>query len=293
LRSYSAAYATSPIIDAGLDLPGLFGLNPGSADLIGATIPVGVFDLGAYEYQPAPPPDTTPPTVAFAAPLDGATVSGSVTVSANASDDATGTGVAGVQFQLDGANLGSEVTAAPYSMQWDTTGAAAGTHTLTAVARDAAGNTATTSVTVTIPAPVTLPVFTDPITLDNADASGVTLSPGWSASTAVAGYYKTNYLQAAMGNNCSARFTPTVPQSGTYDVYLRWTAHTNRARNAPVDVNHAGGITTFNLDMHVNGGKWMFLGTFTFNAGTAGNVTIRTTGANGYVVADAVQFVPR
>jgi hypothetical protein len=36
LRSYSAACATSPIIDAGLDLPGLFGLNPGSADLIGA-----------------------------------------------------------------------------------------------------------------------------------------------------------------------------------------------------------------------------------------------------------------
>jgi hypothetical protein len=93
-----------------------------------------------------------------------------------------------------------------------------------------------------------------------------------------------------MGSNCSARFTPTLPQAGTYDVYVRWTAHTNRAHNAPVDVNHVGGTTTFSIDMRVNGGKWVLLGTFTFDAGTSGNVTVRTAGANGYVVADAVQF---
>jgi subtilase family serine protease len=57
--------------------------------------------------------------------------------------------VAGVQFRVDGANLGAEDTTSPYSVTWNTTTASNGSHTLTAVARDAAGNT-TTSVAVTV-----------------------------------------------------------------------------------------------------------------------------------------------
>src|SRR5207249_2505824 len=49
-------------------------------------------------------------------------------------------GVAGVQFTLDGTPLGAEMTSAPYSVSWDTTTASNGSHTLRAVARDAAGN---------------------------------------------------------------------------------------------------------------------------------------------------------
>jgi hypothetical protein len=69
------------------------------------------------------------------------TVSGTVAITANASDNV---GVAGVQFKLDGANLGAEDTSSPYSISWDTTTSSNGLHTLTAVARDSAGNTATT-----------------------------------------------------------------------------------------------------------------------------------------------------
>jgi hypothetical protein len=64
-----------------------------------------------------------------------------VTVSASASDNV---GVAGVQFKLDGSNLGNEDTSAPYTISWDTTGLS-GSHTLTAVARDAAGNPGTSA----------------------------------------------------------------------------------------------------------------------------------------------------
>jgi hypothetical protein len=91
----------------------------------------------------------TAPTVSVNNPAGGQTVAGTVTVSAAASDDV---GVAGVQLKLDGQPLGSEGTAAPYSASWDTTSSANGTHTLTAVARDAAGN-------VTTSAPVTVTVF--------------------------------------------------------------------------------------------------------------------------------------
>ena len=60
----------------------------------------------------SPPVDTTPPTVAITAPAAGATVSGTVTVSRpNASDNV---GVVGVQFSVDGADLGAEDSTAPY-----------------------------------------------------------------------------------------------------------------------------------------------------------------------------------
>jgi len=95
-----------------------------------------------------PPPDTSPPSVTIASPSSGATVSRTIDVVATASDDV---GVAGVQFRLDDADLGAEDTEAPYSVPWDTTTTSDGSHTLTAVARDAAGN-------VTISEPVTVTV---------------------------------------------------------------------------------------------------------------------------------------
>ena len=80
--------------------------------------------------------DNVPPGASVTAPAAGSVVSGSVTVSANASDNV---GVAGVQFLLDGASLGAEDTGAPYSISWDTTAASNGVHTLQARARDTAG----------------------------------------------------------------------------------------------------------------------------------------------------------
>src|SRR5439155_4182144 len=92
--------------------------------------------------------DGTAPTVSITAPAANATVSSTVTVSANASDNV---GVAGVQFEIDGAPLGAEDTTAPYSAAWDTTTVVDGAHTVTAIARDAAGNVTTSAaVTVTV-----------------------------------------------------------------------------------------------------------------------------------------------
>src|SRR5438874_770264 len=95
-----------------------------------------------------PPPDTTPPTVSITSPTNGATVPATVTITASAADNV---GVAGVQFRIDGVNFGAEDTTAPYSISWNTTAAANGSHTITALARDAAGNnTPSAPVTVTV-----------------------------------------------------------------------------------------------------------------------------------------------
>jgi hypothetical protein len=103
---------------------------------------------GDFAFQTNNTADTTPPTVSITAPANGATVSGTVTVSANASDNV---GVASVQFLVDGVNAGTALTSAPYTFSWNTTAAANGSHALTAKASDAAGNVATAvGVTVTV-----------------------------------------------------------------------------------------------------------------------------------------------
>jgi len=98
----------------------------------------------------APQVDNTPPTVSITAPSNGTTVSGSISIQANASDDL---GVASVQFLLDGANLGSADVTSPYSIVWNTLNTFNGNHTLSAIATDSSGKSTTSSpITVTVTA---------------------------------------------------------------------------------------------------------------------------------------------
>jgi hypothetical protein len=91
--------------------------------------------------------DTTFPTVTMLTPAQLETVSGSILVSADASDDV---GVVGVQFQLDGQPLGLERTTPPYSVTWNTATTSNGSHSLVAVARDAADNRSQATVDVVV-----------------------------------------------------------------------------------------------------------------------------------------------
>jgi hypothetical protein len=91
--------------------------------------------------------DTTAPTVRILTPVTGSLLSGSVAVTSSASDNK---GVAGVQYALNGSPLSAEVTVAPYAFTWNTSAFAPATYTLTATARDAAGNRSSASVSVTI-----------------------------------------------------------------------------------------------------------------------------------------------
>jgi hypothetical protein len=89
-----------------------------------------------------------PPTVSLISPASGAALTDKTTLWANASDT---TGIAGVEFLLDGVSLGAEVLSAPYALTWDTTTTYNGSHTLAARARNTAGLTTTsTSVTASV-----------------------------------------------------------------------------------------------------------------------------------------------
>jgi peptidoglycan/xylan/chitin deacetylase (PgdA/CDA1 family) len=88
------------------------------------------------------------PTVNVTSPAANATVTGSVTLLANASDT---NGIASVQFKVDGVNVGLAVTKMPYSTIWDSTAATNGSHTITATATNSTGvSTTSASISVTV-----------------------------------------------------------------------------------------------------------------------------------------------
>ena len=106
-----------------------------------------------------------------------ATVGGIISVTAAAADNI---GVQGVQFKVDGANLGAEDTSPPFAVPWDTRVLANGAYTLTATARDAAGNTGASP-------PITVTVDNVPDTTPPARAAGSPAGtlPAGTSSTAI------------------------------------------------------------------------------------------------------------
>jgi glutamine amidotransferase PdxT len=229
--------------------------------------------MGTTAVTVTPVADSTPPTVSISAPAAGATVSGSTTVSATAADNI---GVVGVQFKLDGVNLGAEDFTSPYSVSWNTTTASNGTHTLTAVARDAGGNQTTSAdVTITVnnagtgdttPPAVSITgpaggaTVSGTVTLtatatDNVGVAGVqfkldgvnvgtedTSSPysrTWNAATASNGTHTlTAVARDAAGNQTtSAAVTVTVSNAGTGDTTPPAVSITAPAAGATVSGN--------------------------------------------------------
>jgi hypothetical protein len=137
------------------------------------------------------------------------------------------------------------------------------------------------------------------IILDNPSAKSIG-GPGvggnWSRSANVSGYYGDDYqLHAPTSDSVWARWTPRLPSTGSYEIFLRWTSGSDRASGILVTVNTPTGQYQRFINQRLNGGKWFSLGHYSFRAGYApatGSITMYATGANGYVIADAVMFVP-
>jgi hypothetical protein len=129
----------------------------------------------------APPPaDTQPPSVSFVSPGSGQTVSGALTVQASALDNV---GVASVTLAIDGATLCTAVSA-PYACAWNTANSSNSVHTLTATARDGAGNTSSASVTAVVSNVVTLDT-TPPVVTILSPANGSRIPNSGNVSVSV------------------------------------------------------------------------------------------------------------
>jgi VCBS repeat-containing protein len=94
----------------------------------------------------------------------------------------------------------------------------------------------------------------------------------------------------------TATWTPTLPQAGDYEVWIRWVYANKRSTSVSYTINHDGGSDTVDVNQGVDReGAWYQLGTYTFDGSGTENVSVSATISTknvDTVCADAVKFVP-
>jgi len=170
-----------------------------------------------------PPPDSTAPSVAITTPANGATVSGMISVAASAADNV---GVDRVQFLLNDVALGAADSSAPYAVSWNTTLSANGTHTVTAVARDVAGNTKVSTpislvVSNSAPPPIDVTPPTVPTGLVPGTVSTSSIAITWTASSDSVGVsgYRIFRNASQVGTSTTVSFNDTGLSASTNYAY--------------------------------------------------------------------------
>lgn len=132
--------------------------------------------VGSFKLANCGVPSDTPPTVNITNPTDGASVSGTVNVTANAMDD---NGVTQVEFFVDGSSIGVD-NSVPYSVSWNTAAYSDGPHTVSVTATDTIGQSASGSVSVTVQ---NSPVVA--IHVGDLDGSTSTVRKNWNATVTI------------------------------------------------------------------------------------------------------------
>ena len=220
---------------------------------------------------------SNPPTVSLTAPATGATVNGTIAVTASAS---SGSGIASVQFQLDGSNLGSAVTVSPYSINWNTNAASNGSHTLTAIATANGGATATSS-------PISVTVNNPPTVSITAPTSGATVS-GTTTVTASAnsGSGVASVQFQLDGSNLGSAVT-----SSPYSINWNTTTVLNGSHTLTAIVTAIGGATATSsaVSVTVNNAPMVSITAPTSGATVSGTTTVTASASASGGVA-SVQF---
>lgn len=119
----------------------------------------------------------------------------------------------------------------------------------------------------------------------------------WTESQVIKRYIAAGYRHDDNRNKGekTLTFVPTLPASGRYEVRLAYTYGPTRAENAPVTVFGADGERTLLIDQRLPppiDGRFISLGEYNFERAGQSFVIVATEGTNGYVIADAVQFLP-
>ena len=98
----------------------------------------------------------------------------------------------------------------------------------------------------------------------------------------------------------SIRFAVNLPKTGRYEVRMSYSSFVEnsrfkRASNVPIDIETSEGIKRTRLDQRgvpPIDGLFVSLGVFHFDATRPAVVTVSNEGADGFVTADAIQFLP-
>ena len=118
----------------------------------------------------------------------------------------------------------------------------------------------------------------------------VTVTNTWTGGGTYLGTNFT-YHPDPQGSGASVTRTPAIPTEGRYRVYTRWAAASTYASNATFTVHHAGGSSAVAVNQTIGGGQWNLLGDYDMEPGQSHRVVVSDTGADGFVIADAVRLV--
>lgn len=131
------------------------------------------------------------------------------------------------------------------------------------------------------------------IVIDDIDAQ---LTGPWGPSTSWKKWLGVSYLHDGdkRDGKCSATFNAKLPQPGQYEVRFAYTPNANRASNTLVEVHHRDGVLTTRINQKKAAPiDELFVSLGKFNFGEQAKVVVRNDGADGYVIADGVQFLPK
>ncbi len=96
------------------------------------------------------------------------------------------------------------------------------------------------------------------------------------------------------GKESTAEWIPDIPQSGQYAIYISYQTLPNSTDEALYTVYHKGGSTQFKVNQQMGGGTWIYLGTFSFDAGRHNCYKVvlsnRSSKAGRIITADGVKI---
>jgi len=230
----------------------------------------------------APVADTTPPTVNVTAPANGSTVSGSVVISANASDNVA---VDHVDFLVNGTLVGTD-SVSPYSITWNSTTVADGSVSITAHAVDTSSNSADGTVVVTVQNAAGGPLFADDFESGTLGAWTLVRTGADGTATVQTGVVKTGTYAAQFTETATsgslgyARETLSADQSQlTVSGDFQVTAEGTSAQNVPIiRLFDAGGTRRVSLYRQSQSGNKIYVGYNGTNYLTSGLLPLGTWG---------------
>ena len=130
------------------------------------------------------------------------------------------------------------------------------------------------------------------IVIDNSKAQ---LTGSWSKSTSVKNYIDTEYLYCNSGSgNKTATFAVNIPSTGRFEIRVSHTPNPNRSSKTLIKVRHADGETSHRINQKIrplHDGYFVSLGFYDLQKGPNDLVEISNLGADGVVIADAIQII--
>jgi Bacterial TSP3 repeat len=146
-------------------------------------------------------------------------------------------------------------------------------------------------------------VFDTPAAVDIVIENGVTETSfvgSWSNFYGSESHAENSVWATVGGPEDRYRFTPNLPNSGSYEVFAWNACYGNRATNVRHIITHADGDSVIEVDQDCDTGthgEWYSLGIYPFNYGSTGYLEITDAGISSpsttYMGADAARFVQR